>query len=446
MCDTFAATASATADGAVIFGKNSDREANEAQALEVHPAGTHPPGARLRCTYIEIPQVAETRAVLLCRPFWMWGAEMGANASGLVIGNEAVWTRMPLDRAGGLTGMDLLRLALERADSAEQGIAVIAALLHDFGQGGICGFRDRRMAYHNSFILADPQAAWVMETAGPYWAARQIRGSYAISNGLTLGENVDLMHGDLAGLAAKGKALHFARQFSDRFYTFFSASGRRRSHTMAQLAAVDGRLDIPAAIRLLQDHGTVAYRPDSHWLGDRICAHAANGLTRNATQTTGSLVAHLHPDRATIWVTGTAAPCTSIFKPVWFYGEVLPDIGPPPGEHFDAASLWWSHEQYHRGLLLDFDRRSQAGRPGRQALQDELVQAAGTLPDHSTAAFSAEAFERAREWTAGQIHDLCAQTAPAVKPPGRAYRRYWEKLNRLAGMPAPGNLAAPAAR
>jgi hypothetical protein len=34
MCDTFIAMPSSTGDGAILFGKNSDREPNEAQALE----------------------------------------------------------------------------------------------------------------------------------------------------------------------------------------------------------------------------------------------------------------------------------------------------------------------------------------------------------------------------------------------------------------------------
>ena len=434
MCDTFVATAAATADGSVIFGKNSDREANEAQALEYHPAQEYPPGARLRCTYIDIPQVPVTRAVLLCRPFWMWGAEMGANAAGLVIGNEAVWTRMPLNRKDGLTGMDMLRLALERAGTAEQGVDVMAGLLHDFGQGGICGYRDRRMAYHNSFILADPQTAWVMETAGHFWAAKRIQGIYAISNGLTIGADFDRSHPDLARLKPRGKPLHFARHFADRFYTFFSASRARRACAQTHLRDADGQIDTPLVLRVLQDHGTAAYRPDSHWLGDRICAHAANGLTRNASQTTGSLVARLQPDASTFWVTGTSAPCTSLFKPVWFSGDVLPDIGPSPQRHFDPASLWWCHEQFHRRLLLDFETGSASCRAERQALQADFLQEAGALSGRSTSDITARAFCRSREWTARQISRLASARTGLGKPPCRSYRRYWQKLNRQAGI------------
>ena len=43
MCDTFVALPSETADGSILFGKNSNREPNEAQALEFYPqAPTHP--------------------------------------------------------------------------------------------------------------------------------------------------------------------------------------------------------------------------------------------------------------------------------------------------------------------------------------------------------------------------------------------------------------------
>ena len=84
MCDTFVVLPSATADGSLLFGKNSDREPNEAQSLEYHPPRSSPVGQTVRCTYMEIPDHRETHGVLLSRPFWMWGAEMGANDCGHV--------------------------------------------------------------------------------------------------------------------------------------------------------------------------------------------------------------------------------------------------------------------------------------------------------------------------------------------------------------------------
>ena len=48
MCDTIAATGSATADGITLFGKNSDREPNEAQNLCHIPGQKHDLGDSLK--------------------------------------------------------------------------------------------------------------------------------------------------------------------------------------------------------------------------------------------------------------------------------------------------------------------------------------------------------------------------------------------------------------
>lgn len=64
---------------------------------------------KLQCTYIQISQVEQTHAVVLSKPAWMWGAEMGANDQGVCIGNEAVWTQEPVTPGEALLGMDLVR-------------------------------------------------------------------------------------------------------------------------------------------------------------------------------------------------------------------------------------------------------------------------------------------------------------------------------------------------
>jgi len=186
MCDTVVALGHVTADGARLFGKNTDREPNEAHQLLRVPAADHPAGSTVKCTYLEIPQVEHTYEVLLAKPFWIWGAEMGANEHGVAIGNEAVFTKVPYDKEPGLIGMDFLRLALERTKTAHEAFTVITQLLEQYGQGGNCGLQHRQY-YNNSFLIADPREAWVLETAGRQWAAEQVRDIRTISNGITIG-------------------------------------------------------------------------------------------------------------------------------------------------------------------------------------------------------------------------------------------------------------------
>ncbi|MFZ5573427.1 MAG: C69 family dipeptidase [Thermodesulfobacteriota bacterium] len=438
MCDTFVALPPVTGDGAVIFGKNSDREPNEAQVLEFHPQREENP-AVVRCTYVEIPQVRRTNAVLLSRPFWMWGAEMGANEKGVVIGNEAVFTRMPYDRKGGLTGMDLLRLALERSETAEEALETIVRLLSDHGQGGVCGYEDTRMVYHNSFIIADPEGAWVLETSGHLWAALEIRELHAISNGLTIGEAFDRSHPELIETARrkkwlqKGATFHFADCYSDRLYTTFSDCRGRRSRALSVLGArKTSKIGIADALSLLRDHAGDDYRPDGHWLTSRICVHAGNGLTRNSG-TTGSFAARLLPDRQTYWATGTAAPCTAIFKPIRFSGAVLPDLGPPPGGYYDEKTLWWRHEAFHRRVLCDLSARGRLFAADRDRFEQELMAEANQPATESFSDLTRKAFEQADRLTAEWMSLVVGQ--PIRRPNGFAFRSYWRKQNRKAGLP-----------
>ena len=374
MCDTFVALSTATLDGSVIFGKNSDRDANEAHELVVIPRGFYSEGDSVRCTYISIPQVEETNAVFLAKPFWIWGAEMGANEHNVVIGNEAVFSKIPAGKKPGLIGMDFLRLALERADTARQALDVITMLLEKYGQSGNCGFA-HSFYYHNSYLIADQSEAWVLETVDRHWAAQKVKDFRSISNGLTIESEWDLASENLISFAIeKGwceseKDFNFKQCYSDKLFTKFSDSNKRFCRTSGLLKFYKEELNVKNAISILRDHGVNSHRdwsPDKKVVGSEVCMHASVGPIRGS-QTTGSLVTQIKDGKAIHWVTGTAAPCTSIFKPVWIDSGVplMNDEGSStevmngdgfvtPTGSYDQGTLWWQHEDLHREILKDY--------------------------------------------------------------------------------------------
>jgi len=445
MCDTVVATGEVTADGTTVFGKNSDREPNEAHHLTYIPAADHPPGSRVKCTYVDIPQIRHTYGVLLAKPFWIWGAEIGANEHGVAIGNEAVFTKVPYEKDDALTGMDYLRLALERASTAREAITVIADLLAEYGQGGNCGFQ-HRLFYHNSFIIADPHDAWVLETAGRHWAAKQVHGVYTISNGLTIGNEWDLASPDLVTQAirkgwCKGRDdFDFARCYSDFLYTKFSDCRKRCARTTELLSSQEGNITVATVMATLRDHGQEgdsAWRPDGGVTGATVCMHAGFGPIRGS-QTTGSMVSYLHPDHPTHFVTGTAAPCTGIFKPVWLDGQ-LPDMGPVPAGTYDTATLFWRHEALHRATLLDYVSTIQLYQAERDALEAEFLAGALELAHCSAperTAFSSRCFADADAAEARWLERL--SNAELQKHQDWLYGMAWNSFNRQARMSSEG--------
>ncbi len=441
MCDTLVALPGATARKATLFAKNSDRERNEAQALEMNPAASHAAGAVLHATYISLPQPARTHGCLLSRPYWMWGAEMGANEHGVAIGNEAVHSHIPAPRRRALIGMDLVRLGLERAESAAQAVDVIVELLERHGQGGDCGHLGR-FYYHNSFLIADRDEAFVLETVGRWWAVERVTATRAISNALGIGTAAERIspelgrHATAEGWIDADGRFDFAARLIDRRRDAVSFGLGRCARAAGLLRASGRTLTAAAMMAILRDHGPEGDDPawtPAHTRARTLCMHAAQGERRS--QTVGSLVSELGPGRAVHWVTGSAAPCLSLFKPVLFETG-LPAQGPVPTGHIDTQTRWWRHERLHRAVLEDYAGRAAEIRPQRDALEAafaERVDAAlarGPSGPHLAAAARAcwrEADAAEAGWTAALI------ARPKVAASPTAYRRSWARLTQAAG-------------
>ncbi len=352
MCDTVLVGTQATADGGVLIAKNSDREPGEAQIVEWHRRRHHDHAEVLPCTWQSIPQASTTWQTVLSRPFWMWGAEMGANEHGLAVANQAVFTRFAVAEQG-LTGMDLVRIALERATSASEAIDVIIDHIARFGQGGRCGYRHRNFRYDSAFALADSRQAWVLETAGPFWAARRIGGIWSLSNCLSITTDFERLSDGAEGYARRqgwiddGQEFSFRKAFAAPAMDWLSGARRRRRCLRRQLESHHGQIGPRHLASALRSHG--GQRPDQGLRMSMPCSHASWLPTRSSGQAVGSMIAEPASSNSALWLTGTSSPCLSVFKPAPLTGDPV-EFGPPPGGRFDEDSLFWRHERFHRNM------------------------------------------------------------------------------------------------
>jgi dipeptidase len=344
--------------------------------------------------------------------------------------------------------MDLMRLALERSENAKMALKIITELLGEYGQGGACGYQDKKLKYHNSFIIADPEEAWVLETADKYWIAEKVKDIRTISNTLTIGKDFDKIHPELINHAIKQgyckseEEFNFAQNFIPKFsIKQIGAKGHTRIEcTMNRLRKNIGKITIETIMSTLRDHN-IKQSEFQDWDPSKgsmksPCMHYKSFVT--PSQSTGSHVAHLKKDLQVHWVTGTSAPCTGIFKPVF-----LPKCGlkreiPRGKEYYDSDSLWWKHEKLHRLVLMDYQKRLNAYREERNELEanfiektrNEMKRFSFPLNDEEIAtliSLTEEAFQtsikKTEEWIE-RVQELSIESKP-----GYFYRKRWRKLN-----------------
>ncbi|MCR4510707.1 C69 family dipeptidase [Pseudomonas sp. 32.2.56] len=393
MCDTLVLRS----HGQTWFAKNSDREAAEPQRLIRLPAVRGDRSPRVLTSYIGVPQTADRHGLVLSQPSWLWGGEMGVNDRGVAIGNEAVFTRLTLRQGDALLGMDLLRLGLERGGSAREALAVITEHLQAFGQGGAAGYRDKSFRYDNSFLLADADEAWVLETAGHLWAAKRV-DSWAISNALTLGHEFDLHSPGLHDQARRlqcwdGKGdLHFAQAFDTRLLPWIGGAHQRRAQNQQWLTQCSGAPGFANLFSALRSHGQAGDDFQRH-NNRQVCLHA--GSFWRPSQTTASLVARLQGPASLLAATGTSAPCMSLFQPLSLSAESGTAVLGDPLTAIEQ-SLWWRFEPVHRRALVDRAFR-QSLRNSRNALETQLWLAL-QQPHVPWAQLAAQARNWHRDW------------------------------------------------
>src|SRR5207237_125244 len=162
-----------------------------------------------------------------------------------------------------------------------------------------------------------------------------------------------------------GSCGHMAKRYYDNSFIIADRTevyvletiGRRWAVERAgDLRAISNTYTIATDITAASPDLEAFARAQGWWAGNRPFAFAAGR------------VSDLRETGAVHWVTGTSAPCTSVFKPV-FIDAGLPPQGARPGDRHDPATLWWRHEALHRTMVQgDYAGAMAWFRPERDAL------------------------------------------------------------------------------
>jgi secernin len=416
-CDTMVALGLVTAHGQTLFAKNSDRPADECQPLILHPRRSHAVGARTRCQFVDLPEVAVTYRHIGSRPYWCWGYEHGFNEHQVVIGNEALPSRLPEAAEAKLVGMELIRLGLERSRTAAEAVQVITDLIGQYGQGKFANNAGIR-TYDNGYIVADPLEAYIIETAGHQWAVKQVAKAVGISNVYSLGSDWDsLSPGAQADALARGWApgeggrFDFAATYADPDSWGGSGSGRRAR----SCALLDWRLaeiDAAAMMGILSDHGDEQMSADSFHTKinvkrPAICMHPDQDNTWG--NTAASLVADLCADgsRLPVYWCSFYSPCLGFFLPIFIDGD-LPEALTIGGAAPDEPSPWWLFHRLAHLARVEPESRVPQVRETWAPRQADLLESAYAVAGEGRRLLDGGRSDAARELLTGYMMENTA--------------------------------------
>jgi len=437
-CDTMVALNGASKNGQTLFAKNSDRPAEECQPLVWHEREVHPKNATVKCQFLDIPQVETTYRHIGSRPYWCWGYEHGFNEHQVVIGNEALPAKLAPFSEPKLVGMEILRLGLERARSAAEAVETMTGLVSQYGQGKFENGAGVR-TYDNGYIIADPQEAYVLETAGHHWAVKRVERTAGISNVYSVETDWHSLSAD-AEIEAIVQGWWPADRGRFNFAAAYSATDRsqgsgamRRARSCAVLSHRAGTIEAQTMINLLSDHGGGQAAPDNFDPvinpGTGICVHSK--FEGSSGNTAASLVADLCADgaRLPVYWCSFYSPCLSLFFPLFIEGS-LPAALSLGGEKPSDDSPWWRFHRLSRlaqanggaGVSLVrtgwaefqghlFETAYQIAAEGRQLQQSGQLTQLATLLDGYTAGNVSKMLQMATDMIEQLEHETAVETA-----------------------------------
>jgi secernin len=323
--DAVVALGRASIDGQTLFGQTSPWPTRNCQPLCLIRGRTFAPGEKVNTEHLELPQAHHTYTVLGSRSMGCWGYEYGLNEHQVAIGCTDLPPAIRGQRSG-LLGTDLVRLGLEQSRSARHAAHLLTHLIEDCGQ--CCSPGGGSEADHDSaFLIADPNEAYVIETAGKYWVLQEIQEVRAQSAARVIRQDWDRICHGLADWAIErgcwpddGSKLDFAAALAEKKDEDDQAS-RRWSRISLLLQEQTGHIDLSFLRHILNDED--GDRLDSGESQPKSRVASASGEGPSGTRASTTIVATLSSDPGyppMAWC-GLGTPWT-VFFPVFLDGEL----------------------------------------------------------------------------------------------------------------------------
>jgi dipeptidase len=248
-----------------LIAKNRDLGTNTLSEVGLHQAAEHPKRAIYRAAYIDIPNVSKTYKFIGSRTAGRWGYGMGINEHQVAVADNDAPSRDKMDWKESLHDNDVVRLILERAETARQGVEIATKLVETYGQAwnGIM------------FEIGDPNEIWVVEVTGRRWVAKKYKDTVAVrTNQYQLSDNYDLASDDLISFAVKQdwvqkgvKRINFRNIYgADTLYpednkltnrrpmpAIYSAQ-QRYSRAFSLMASLEGEIEAGSLPMVMRDH------------------------------------------------------------------------------------------------------------------------------------------------------------------------------------------------
>ncbi|MGF1577773.1 MAG: hypothetical protein ACFCD0_00255 [Gemmataceae bacterium] len=361
-CDMVVALGPATVNRSTIFGLNSHRPAQELQNIVLNSGARHSPGEMVRVQHMQLSQTKRTFTTLGCQPENCWGYLHGINEHHVAIGCSN-WGSLVKSKMQGLLGTDLVRLALERTDSARHAVELLTSLITRHGQGRFAGFPSATEEDH-VFMVADPREAFTVEAAGKYWALQQILEIRASGDVSVIRQDWNRISPGLAAHAidngwwmADGSKLDFAGSLNTD-PTGRASALRRWGRLTYMMESQNGAIDNAFLRQVLSDHyETTPYEVDplhGPMNPTPLCRH---DFGRSNLATSASFIVELvdAPDGIAIAWCAFGPPCISLYFPLILAEGALPTAFSEDSVEFRYQNMWNAWAQLREYMGFDRD-------------------------------------------------------------------------------------------